>query len=34
MKKCPICNIEFSDEAEYCPKGKAPGGFGQTENDL
>lgn len=23
MKKCPICNIEFSDEAEFCPKCKA-----------
>lgn len=19
MKKCPICKVEFSDEAEFCP---------------
>ncbi len=23
MKRCPICKIEFSDEAEFCPKCQA-----------
>ena len=23
MKKCPICKLEFSDEAEFCPQCQA-----------
>ncbi len=23
MKRCPVCNIDYSDEAEFCAKCKA-----------
>ena len=23
MKMCPICHVEYSDEAEFCPKSMA-----------